>query len=339
MKQANTPPPFIAPEQLVKMAGLEAFQQGSSLLESHPFKHVTSTAVKASGDIDNHKVTIHYQEKAIRGECSCPVSDGFDFCAHCVSLCLFINKQNQQIRSLSKGPDKSKVLAYLLSLDKQTLAKHCLNLIVEDANEFERYLLKAFLHQADIDYTQLKGHITQLTRKPENLFSQRQVKVFFSKLERFLEELNAPDAPEFDTEKFQKVIEYAFQRINSLLDQIDDSSEQRASCIAHLHSLYANALNKNNLRDETQAKRFFKFWLDDQHDLLGLKATEWLTPKARSTFKSLALTQWQSFQKAPKDSSLKSWQITKLARYLFEEAIQSHDDLLAKNYRPFISKD
>jgi hypothetical protein len=338
MTQANKLPPLIPPEQLIKMAGQDRYNLGISLFNNSTISGLHISKHKVIADIDTYHVVLDFHDKKIQGACTCPSSEGFDFCEHCVCLCLLTNKQNQQIRSLAKGPDKSKVLAYLLSLDKQELAKHCLNQITKDSNEFERYLLKAFLHQDDIDYSQLKAQITNLTRKPENLFSQRQVKIFFGKLERFLEELSAEDAPEFEAEKMMKVIEYTFQRINSLLEHIDDSTEQRNDCIDHLHKLYANLLKNNQYRDDTQGKRFFHFWLNDRFDLLGIQAANWLNSGAQKKFKNLALSQWKSTS-SKNLSQIKPWQKVKLARYLFEEAIQSHDNLSTNEYRHFLSKD
>lgn len=338
MTQANKLPVFIPHEQLIKMAGQERFNLGIALLNNTLLSSLHISEHKVMADIGGYHVVLDYHDKKIQGACTCPSSEGFDFCEHCVCLCLQINKQNQQIRSLAKGPDKSKVLAYLLSLDKQELAKHCLNLITEDTNEFERYLLKAFLHQDDVDYSLLKVQITNLTRKPENLFSQRQVKIFFSKLERFLAELSAEDAPDFDIDRMQKVLEYTFQRINNLLEQIDDSTEQRDGCLQHLHKLYANSLEKNQCRDVTQGKRFFSFWLNDRFDLLGIQAAKWLNTGAKDKFNSLALALWKS-ESDNKKSQISPWQKVKLARYLFEEAIQSHDNLRANEFRHFLSKD
>ena len=338
MSQAHKLPAFIPQEQLIKMAGQDCFNLGLSLSQQTKLSNLQMLEHKVTADIDQYHIVLNYHDKHVQGACSCSRSDGFDFCEHCVCVCLNINKQNQQIRSLAKGPDKSKVLAYLLSLDKQELARQCLTLITDDANEFERYRLKAFLHQDDIDYSQLKAQITLLTRKPENLFSQRQVKVFFNKLERFLAELNSEDAPDFATDKMQKVLEYTFQRINALLEHIDDSNEQRQECIEHLHRLYAHSLAHNQCRDDTQAKRFFSFWLNDRFDLLGIQASNWLNTKAKAKFKSLVDTQWES-DLSSSQPKLNAWQKVKLARYLFEEAIQSHDNLRANEYRLFFSKD
>jgi hypothetical protein len=326
------------------MAGQECFNLGLELFQTTTISKLISSENKVTADLSEQHVVLNYRDKHIQGTCSCPRSDGFDFCEHCVCLCLNINKQNQQIRSLAKGPDKSKILAFLLSLDKQDLAKHCLNLITEDANEFERYLLKAFLHQEEVDYSQLKAQVTNLTRKPENLFSQRQVKIFFGKLERFLAELSHDDAPEFNIDKMQKVVEYTFQRINLLLEQFDDSTNQRANCLTHLRKLYFGLLNNKVCRDDTLAKHFFNFWIADRFDLLGIQAAQQLSDISEQKFKQLAL---ENFKQNPKTntsqsetkSKLSDWQKVKLARYLFEEAIQSHDNLRANEYRSYFSKD
>ena len=344
MTQANKLPSLISQEQLIKMAGQGCFNLGLTLSQTNSISNLTISKNKVSADLDDNHVVLNFHDKQIQGACTCPRSDGFDFCEHCVCLCLNINKQNQQIRSLSKGPDKSKILSFLLSLDKQDLAKQCLNLITEDTNQFERYLLKASLHQEEIDYSHLKAQVTNLTRKPENLFSQRQVKIFFGKLERFLEELSSEDAPTFDIDKMQKVVEYTFQRINILLEQIDDSTEHRASCLIHHCRLYFNLLNKKISRDDTLAKHFFNFWLFDRFDLLGVQAARSLSEAVEQKFKDLALEKFnqKSPQNKPKSESqtkLIDWQKEKLARYLFEEAIQSHDNLLANEYRRFFSKD
>lgn len=337
---ANKLPQTIPQEQLIKLAGQEMFTRGQEMTQSASIQDLQVSSQQASALINSHYVKLDFQSKHFSGQCDCPVSDGFDFCEHCVCLCLYLNKQNQQIRSLAKGPDKSKILAFLLSLDKQTLAKHCLELITQDASQFDRYLLKASLHQGEVDYSQLKSQITQLTKKPETLFSQRQVKVFFSKLEHFIAELAAPDAPSFDHEKFQKVIEYAFQRLNLLLEQIDDSTDQKAPCIELLRNLYFSLLRQKQCRDQTIAKHFLSFWLNDRFDLLGLLASKQLNPAVANHFKLLAEQSFvQSTQKKENVEPLLSWQTEKLARYLFEEAIQSHDNLIADEYRPYFSKD
>lgn len=363
MTQFNKLPALISHEQLITMAGQDCFDKGLALMAATPPLHLSIEEDKASAQIEGFDTQLNYHgqqlldqtqsnqkqsnqkrsNQKLQGACTCSTSEGFDFCEHCVCLCLYVNKQTQQIRSLAKGPDKSKILAYLLSLDKQELARQCLQLISDDTNAFERYLWKAFLHQGEIDYSQLKSQITLLTRKPENLFSQRQVKVFFQKIERFLAELVTHDAPDYAAEKMQKVVEYAFHRLTHLLEQFDDSSEHRNQSVHYLRQLYTDALSRQPCREDTQAKRFYQFWITDRFDLLGSQVSDFLTPKARSKFKTLVEAQWKMHEgtsgNQAKSTELKNWQKMKLARYLFEEAIQSHDDQQAHYYRNFFSKD
>lgn len=352
MTQLNKLPVLISQEQLLKMAGQDNFDKGLTLMRSASLSQLSIDQECVRAHIANFETQLNYHRLQLTASCTCPASDGFDFCEHCVYLCLHTNKQIQQIRSLAKGPDKSKILAYLLCLDKHDLARQCLTLIVDDANQYDRYLWKAILHQGEIDYSLLKAHITNLTRKPENLFSQRQVKAFFQKIERFLAELASDDAPEFDPEKMLRLLEYAFHRINLLLEQMDDSSGQHQQSIRYLRQLYSHCFVQNSCRDDTLAKRLFSFWITDRFDLLGDTLYPQLSHKTQRKFSAIVNAQWQtitpggltpSTQQAPAPevpvATLKNWQQEKLARYLLAEAIQSDDPKLTQYYRKFFSKD
>jgi len=329
---------IISHELLIKTAGQVRFDQAFTTFnqksDSNTRNAITDFHYKnkqASANVDRHKVSIHYHTETIEGACDCPDSDGFDFCQHCVRLTLHANKNAQQINALSKGPDKSKILAYLLAQDKQTLAKQCLELIEKDTDQFKRFVLKAFLDNESIDYSQLKTQITELTRKPENLFSQRQVKLFFSKIDLFLEELQSSNYLN-TSEKMIKLIEYTFQRVNLLLDTIDDSNLQRKTCIEKLQFMYVNLITDITGRPDTKAKRIYSFWLNDTHALLGQDPEFYLTQEnALNKFKELTKNAWTQIQKqnlqttnkAKKDTLPRNQQV-KIVRHLIEVLIQTN---------------
>jgi len=344
---------LISHEQLIKTAGQTRFDQGLMLFnQSSTNSHQTLTVSDfhyknklARANIGQFVVNIHYHSETIEGSCNCPDSDGFDFCQHCVFLVLHANKNAQQINALSKGPDKSKILAYLLTQDKQTLAKQCLELIEKDADQFKRFVLKAFLNNETIDYSLLKTQITDLTRKPDNLFSQRQVKLFFSKIDLFLGELslsNYLNAPE----KMIKLIEYAFQRINHLLNSIDDSNIQRQSCIEKLQLMYEQLMTEISGRPDTKAKHLYNFWLNDTHALLGQDPELYLTQEnCRTKFKDLAKTSWKNIQDPDKKPATKTnlkalteEQEDKIARYLLETLIQAGEHDKTQPFRDFLTR-
>jgi len=262
-------PIIVSQERLKTIAGEQRFREGLQRSERIAVENFAVTKDATSGKIEHFQVKLNYRGDGVEGACSCPESDGFEFCCHCVQLALHANKVAQQLLSLSKGPDKSKVLAYLLSLDKQALAKQMLELLEQDTKQFKRFLLKASLDSESFDYSALKAEVTQLTRLQEKLFSQRQVKHFFSRIERFLEELQLSNYLS-DPDAMLKVIEYAFVRINKLLDQVDDRAGQSGDAIALLQTLYQHLLAALEGRPDTLAKRLEKTWQLDKHQLLGL---------------------------------------------------------------------
>ena len=345
-------PPIISHERLIKAAGQERFEQALAHFNQQAVdgnqNDITEFHYKnkhASATIGHHKVNIHYHAETLEGACNCHDSEGFDFCQHCVYLTLYANKNAQQINALAKGPDKSKILAYLLTQDKQTLAKNCLALIEKDTEQFKRYTLKAFLDRETIDYSQLKTQITELTRKPDNLFSQRHVKLFFAKIELFLEELylsNFLSAPD----KMIKLIEYAFQRINLLLETIDDSNCQRQACIKKLQHMYIKLMTDIPGRPDTKAKRLYSFWLRDKHSLLGHDPDVYFTHEnARLKFKELTATTWKQIQNA-KQSATKTQQTAtlspqqqcKVVRYLLEGLIHTNQPEKVQPLREFLDQ-
>ena len=334
--------PIISQEQLTKVAGEACFQQGTKNLKSCSISHFQHNAQSANAIIDSYNVTITYLADRIEGACNCKQSDGFDFCQHCVCLTLHANKMAQQILSLSKGPDKSKILAFLLSQDKTDLAKQCLSLIESDPEQFERYLLRASLTKEHLNYSELKSKLTDLTRKQENLFRQRQVKHFFAKISRYAEELDLVDY-EYAPDKMLKVIEHAFMRINRLLETIDDSNEQRSECINQLRKLYASLLAVIPGRPETKAKRFFSLWSIDKFELLGNKLDAMLNEDSLEKFQTLlklTLKEQQSLkeQQDGKANSLLKWQQTKIVRFLLDEATHKKDQIEENHYRSLLSQ-
>lgn len=328
---------IISREQIQKIAGKDRFQQGVEDFQSAVICHFQFDDNQAQATVNGFHVRIQYQaSNNIEAACDCSDSEGFDFCRHGVCLVLHTNKMAQQLLSLSKGPDKSKILAYLLTMDKQSLARQCLELIEQDSEQIERFLLRVSLRSENIDFAELKRQVTQLTRNPDKLFSQRQVKHFFSRIDRFLEELllsNYLDKPE----RMIKVIEYLFQRINLLLGKLDDASGQRSDCIEKLRDLYRSLFLTLVGRPDTKAKRLHALWITDRYQLLGPDIAGCLQGSERQIleqkFIDLANASWQSTE-----PELQAWQREKLARYLMEAAIARRDTAQEQEFRRYLTK-
>ncbi|MFT5717321.1 MAG: hypothetical protein ACI9T7_001512, partial [Oleiphilaceae bacterium] len=179
----------------------------------------------------------------------------------------------------------------------------------------------------------------------ENLFSQRQVKLFFTKIDLFLAELQVSNYLN-TSEKMIKLIEYTFQRINLLLDNLDDSNLQRQACIEKLQLMYINLVTDITGRPDTKAKRIYSFWLNDTHGLLGHDPDIYLTQeKALVKFKELTKSAWQNIQKQKLPTTTKINKETlpiskqnKVIRYLIASLIQTNQHDKIQPLREFLDR-
>ena len=286
----------IPSELIKKTAGESRFEAGLQAARHAVVRQLEITEKGAQGFVDHHRVTVTLHGEQLSGACDCEDSDGFDFCHHCVVLSLFANRQTQTRRSLAKGPDRSKVLAYLLNLDKHVLAKQLLDILEDDADLFKRYVLKAALESSDIDYRDLRQQITAMTRAQDRLFSQRQVKHFFARIEQFLEALT--DATPAEPERMLKLLDYLIQRLSLILDDTDDRSGQRLESARLLTALYQLLFARFEGRSSTRTKRYLETWHLDRHDLLLASPDTLLDAKGCTLFIDALNAAWPSAKSA-----------------------------------------
>lgn len=317
---------IVSTDQIIKAAGKQRFEAGERSFEQSKVKEFQANEKQASGAIEGYQTQIRYRGETVEGSCNCEESDGFDFCRHCVHLTLHANKIAQQLLSLSKGPDKSKVLAYLINQDKQALAKQLLELIEQDNELFQRYLLRASLDTQEIDFTALKSRITEVTRLKDKLFSQRQIKHFFTPIEHLLEELlQLPLATHAD--KCMRLVVYAIKRINQLLEKLDDRADQKKQISETLNLLYQQLFEFTPGRPETRAKHYFELWLDDRFQLISDSMPIVLnSPELIKNFDNMVSKAWAN-EKI--DTKVKA----KLSRYLLEKAVAEQNLSQEQLYR------
>ncbi len=289
---------MIATSLLRTLAGESRYQQGMQMLQQHQVRKFQFENRMASAEVEGYLPKVRYLGERVEGSCNCAESEGFEFCQHCVSVVLFANELARQRRSLYKGPDKSKVMAYLLSLDKKELARQCLELIEQDPALMKRYLLRISLGGDEVDFKKLRSQITELTRNESSLFSQRQVQHFFSRIERFLEELSAADYLA-QAESMSKVIEYAIRRINLVLDRVRSRHSGHETSAALLRHLYRHLLAALPSSSAAKATQLLKIWLEDYHGLLE-PLSELLEeqPAVADSFEQKLLKAWQELPAA-----------------------------------------
>ena len=324
---------IIGQDELIKRAGKDRYQHGVAAYEPARISEYNQKDGLVTGLVAGYQVSLRHNGSLVDGSCSCPESDGFDFCHHCVELVLHGNRLAQQLLSLSKGPEKSRVFAYLLGLDKQALAKQMLTLLEADQEQFERYLLRASLSSEHIDFTSLKSRITDVTRVEDkrNLFSQRQMKAFFARIDKLFAELELADLEAHQSDSL-KLIEYAVLRLNQLLAQLDDKWGLSDTSKERLRRLFEMLFCHLEGRKSSIVRRFEKTYYQDRYLVLGAQAPKILHSfdGAEQLFHARAVELWAethvALVKVPSSGASKSslpalsqgWQWRKLAEQIVE---------------------
>lgn len=310
--------PIVPIPTLRTLAGEARFQSGQTAVAQALVRKFQYENRIVSAEVDGFAPKVRYVGDKVEGSCNCPDSEGFEFCQHCVAVVLFANELTRQRRSLYKGPDKSKIMGYLLSLEHKELARQCLELIESDPALVKRYLLRVSLGAEQVDFRKLRSQITELTKHESNLFSQRQVQHFFARIERFLEELSASDY-QAQPEAMLKVVDYAIRRVNLALTRIRSRSSAHEACANSLRHLYRHLLDVVPWSIDAKATQLVKLWLEDDFQLLPPINDFIAQDAALSAAVSLKLHKlWRSAQTQP--DALTAAQLDKLATALLENS-------------------
>lgn len=230
----------ISNDLLIKLAGKPAFARGQSVYENQQiesWKRQKNSIHAMVQGTELYRVKLTITNKMLDGICSCPASENFDFCKHCVAVALAYSAHELEIDSKSKGSSPDRIEAYLMQQSKQDLLKHLLGLIEQNPQLEKQWLLKADLSHNLVDAKMLRKKITQAIPY-RSLWGYRQVGAYFSNAEAAIDLLIVPVAKQSADDQV-KLIMYAYQRLNKALERIDDSGGYRYG----MEQTLADALN------------------------------------------------------------------------------------------------
>lgn len=111
---------------LKKLAGHGAFERGVEYFNDGRVKGIDQQKDTYFATIlgtEEYEVQLSVGSRGVDGFCSCPASEGVDFCKHCVAVALVIRSEQLQIEQQGNNADKKQrqLLSYLQTLDRPTL--------------------------------------------------------------------------------------------------------------------------------------------------------------------------------------------------------------------------
>ena len=230
---------------LIRLAGKRAFGQGVLLFEAGRVGSVSTTNKSASAvvhDKHSHTVRLHRSHRAVEGECDCEVSDGIEFCQHCVAVALHL----QQLQTAAKPVDKRgamrRIQNFLSGLTHEELLEEFLGTVKADRSLRDDLLQKATFGSGRLSYVKLKKVIDEVS-PDDHLYEVREIRAYFQQLESVLIRLAAV-AEQLDPLVLLRVVEHAIRRLNEDLCRIDDFGDFQELSTDMLIDLHRKAIGR-----------------------------------------------------------------------------------------------
>ncbi|WP_281560748.1 SWIM zinc finger family protein [Thalassomonas sp. RHCl1] len=215
---------------LIRLAGEGAYQRGVKVYQSGAVLSVREKSnhilAKVEGT-ETYQVTLQITDKVLDGSCNCPASENFDFCKHCVATALAYQERQTEQDSLQNGAPLERIQAYINQLSEQETKEALFQLIGDDDLLTRKWQLKADNAAGAIDTKQLKKQITQALPY-RSIWEYSKVRNYFVRAETTLE----PIFDIFTTLKSEdafSLCQYMSQRLNKVLERLDDSGGYRYS--------------------------------------------------------------------------------------------------------------
>jgi uncharacterized Zn finger protein len=152
----------IEESMLVRLAGVRAFGQGLHCFEEGGVRNVVMKETKSNAIVQQgrqHTVCLHHTHRMIEGECDCDVSDGIEFCQHCVAVALHLQAQQAPAKRIDKRVALRQIRRHLSTLSHEDLLHEFLETIRQDRSLRDDLLQKARLSSEALSYSELKKMI------------------------------------------------------------------------------------------------------------------------------------------------------------------------------------
>jgi len=258
------------------LAGDGAYQRGYAYYSEGrvgPLSISNSRITAEVAGTQQYSVVLHHTAKLFEGHCTCPASDNFDFCKHCVAVSLSYYYQTQTNQELPDRSSKNQVLDYLHTLTKPQLAEELHKLLLQDKTVMDLWQLKADIARGGLTPKEIRKRITKaIPYKPNGLWRYRDVAEYFdasalalSVLQDPIYVLNPSDAI--------KLIVYAAQRLNKTLQTIDDSGGYRFQVEQQLQNWFDQTILSEQWSDTGRAQVIIKLLTDQELDYSALQPT------------------------------------------------------------------
>jgi len=239
------------------LAGERAYERGYSYYVDGRVGRLSIKGSRITAEVagrQQYTVVLRHTAKVFEGHCTCPASDNFDFCKHCVAVSLSYYYQTQTNQELIEAPNQNKVLEYLDTLTRPQLVEEMHKLLLRDETAMDVWQLKAEVSSGGLEPKEVRKRITKaIPYKPNGLWRYRDVEHYFSSCELALSGLTEP-LLSLEPNNAYKLITYAAERLEKTLQTIDDSGGYRYATEQQIQQWFDTTLLSEEWLDNDRAR-------------------------------------------------------------------------------------
>lgn len=256
-----------AASELVKLAGQGAYERGVAYYEEGRVASLSIAGERITARVDGteaYDVRLRRTPLGLDGACTCPASEGFDFCKHCVAVALAVEARDAVMQSTDADSPEDRIRAYLSGLSSDALIDIVLGALDGSPDLEDRLLMQADVATGALDAKRLKKMITAAIPL-RDLWDYRQVAQYFERAEACMTGIESI-APLLAPVDLLAAVRHAFSRLDKALERVDDSGGRRWGLQYALHALHRDALTRVGWAANDLATYLLDLHLNDPWD-------------------------------------------------------------------------
>ena len=230
----------------------------------------TVTAI-VSGQHDYH-VSL-FKDETVQGEslqvsCSCPAAAYQDICKHAVAVALLVENTpvTQRVNeAANEAARHAQLVAWFKQKTADQLTDFLMTYIDESEHEFDKWQLIMRSEENKLDAAQLSKLITKAL-PAQGVWEWNEVKHYFADAQEMFEVI-FPAIEKCSLEQQWKLILKTLQRLNKVVEQIDDSGGFRFTLEEELKQKLVTLFNQQSWSDEKKADWLFSHYEQFQYDI------------------------------------------------------------------------
>ena len=299
---------LISRATLESLAGATSFQRGEAYFSSGAVRRLRDAGDQITATVQGtqaYRAELRMQGGQLAGQCSCPrAADGY-FCKHCVALGLAWLAENSAAAPLDALPGKHRrdpwhdIEAYLGTQDAQILIDLLLEVAQRDDRLYQSLWLKAERAQASGNVAPaLRQAIDSATTNHGSLDDWQAAGSLAGNIGPVVDSLEELLQPETATTLIE-LAEYAIERIEHSLEQVDDSDGEGGDIVCRLGELHLQACLMARPDPAALAARLFRFETSLPFGLCSFDALTYadaLGQEGLRRYRELAEAEWRKFR-------------------------------------------